>query len=85
VGSNGRSSSLPRTADIVILGAGVGASIAFHLAERKTGNIVVPAVGLLMSDLVLDGKGQTADITAFRPNRFADNQTLIAEYEYVDD
>src|SRR5229473_1906346 len=34
--------SLPRTADIVILGAGVmGASIAFHLARRKPGNIVV--------------------------------------------
>ena len=31
-----------RTADIVILGAGVmGASIAFHLAKRKAGKIVV--------------------------------------------
>ena len=34
--------SLPTTADIVILGAGVmGASIAFHLANRKAGKIVV--------------------------------------------
>ena len=33
---------MPKTADIVILGAGVmGASIAFHLAKRKAGNIVV--------------------------------------------
>ena len=40
--SNGHSSSLPKTADIVILGAGVmGASIAFHLAKRKAGKIVV--------------------------------------------
>jgi sarcosine oxidase, subunit beta len=40
--SNGHSSSLPKTADIVILGAGVmGASIAFHLAKRKAGTIVV--------------------------------------------
>src|SRR6185437_15281355 len=32
----------PATADIVILGAGVmGASIAFHLAKRKAGKIVV--------------------------------------------
>lgn len=31
-----------KTADIVILGAGVmGASIAFHLAKRKAGRIVV--------------------------------------------
>ena len=34
--------SLPRTADIVILGAGVmGASIAFHLAQSKPGSIIV--------------------------------------------
>jgi glycine/D-amino acid oxidase-like deaminating enzyme len=34
--------SPPKTADIVILGAGVmGASIAFHLAQRKPGNIIV--------------------------------------------
>jgi sarcosine oxidase subunit beta len=36
------SSSLPKTADVVILGAGVmGTSIAFHLAKRKAGKIVV--------------------------------------------
>ena len=34
--------SLPRSADIVILGAGVmGASIAFHLAQRNAGKVVV--------------------------------------------
>ena len=36
------SHSAAKTADIVILGAGVmGASIAFHLAKRKAGKIVV--------------------------------------------
>jgi sarcosine oxidase, subunit beta len=36
------SSNGTRTADIVILGAGVmGASIAFHLAQRKAGRILV--------------------------------------------
>ena len=40
--ANGKSSTLPSTADIVILGAGVmGASIAFHLAKRKAGRIIV--------------------------------------------
>ena len=35
-------SELPRSADVVILGAGVmGASIAFHLARRGAGRIVV--------------------------------------------
>jgi sarcosine oxidase, subunit beta len=39
---NSRTDSLVPTADIVILGAGVmGASIAFHLAKRKAGKIVV--------------------------------------------
>src|SRR5215831_11320204 len=36
------SNSLPQTADIVVLGAGVmGTAIAFHLAKRKAGKIVV--------------------------------------------
>src|SRR6201998_2266974 len=36
------SSSLPKTADVVILGAGVmGTSIVFHLAKRKAGKIVI--------------------------------------------
>ena len=39
---NGNSHSLPKTADVVILGAGVmGASTAFHLATRKAGKIGV--------------------------------------------
>jgi sarcosine oxidase subunit beta len=46
---------------------------------------ISPAVGLVMSELVLDGKGKSVDISAFRPNRFADNQPIRAEYEYVDD
>ena len=46
---------------------------------------ISPAIGLVMSELVLDGKGRTVDISAFRPNRFADNQPIKAEYEYVDD
>ncbi|HWJ47344.1 MAG TPA: FAD-binding oxidoreductase, partial [Candidatus Udaeobacter sp.] len=36
------SSPLPKSADVVILGAGVvGTSIAFHLAKRKAGKIVI--------------------------------------------
>ncbi len=46
---------------------------------------ISPAVGLVMSELVLDGKGTSVDISAFRPNRLADNQLIKAEYEYVDD
>ena len=34
--------ALPRTADIVVVGGGViGASIAFHLARKKVGKVVL--------------------------------------------
>lgn len=46
---------------------------------------ISPAIGLVMSELLLDGLGKTVDIRAFRPDRFAENQPIKAEYEYVDD
>lgn len=46
---------------------------------------ISPAIGLVMSELVLDGRGRTVDISAFRPSRFAESQPIKAEYEYVDD
>jgi glycine/D-amino acid oxidase-like deaminating enzyme len=46
---------------------------------------ISPAIGLVMSELVADGKASSVDISAFRPNRFAENASIRAEYEYVDD
>lgn len=46
---------------------------------------ISPAIGLVMSELVLDGKANSVDISAFRPQRFAEKQPIKAEYEYVDD
>lgn len=46
---------------------------------------ISPAIGLVMSELLLEGIGKTVDITAFRPSRFAENQPIQSEYEYVDD
>jgi len=46
---------------------------------------ISPAVGLVMSQLVLDGRATSVDIDAFRPSRFAENSPIKAEYEYVDD
>lgn len=46
---------------------------------------ISPAVGLVMSELLLDGKGQTVDITCFRPGRFAEERPIRAEFEYRDD
>ncbi len=46
---------------------------------------ISPAIGLVMSELVLDGEATSVNIGAFRPGRFAENFPIKAEYEYVDD
>jgi len=46
---------------------------------------ISPAVGLVMSELLLDGRGQSVDISTFRPSRFEEGQPIKAEYEYKDD
>ena len=46
---------------------------------------ISPAVGLAMSELLLDGRGKTADISSFCPGRFAAGRPIKAEYEYKDD
>jgi len=46
---------------------------------------ISPAVGLVMSELVLDGAGSTVDISAFRPERFGEGKPIQAELEYKDD
>jgi sarcosine oxidase, subunit beta len=46
---------------------------------------ISPAIGLVMSELVLDREGRSVDISQFHPSRFADNQPIKAEHEYVDD
>ena len=46
---------------------------------------ISPAIGLVMSELLVDGRGKTVDITAFAPNRFAEGRPIKTEFEYVDD
>lgn len=46
---------------------------------------ISPAIGLVMSELVLDGEGKTVDIRAFQASRFTAGHPIKAEYEYVDD
>jgi glycine/D-amino acid oxidase-like deaminating enzyme len=46
---------------------------------------ISPAIGLVMSELVLDGGAKTVDIAAFRPGRFAEGRPIKAEFEYTDD
>ncbi len=46
---------------------------------------ISPAVGLVLSELLLDGRATTVDIAAFRPGRFAEGKPIKAEFEYRDD
>jgi glycine/D-amino acid oxidase-like deaminating enzyme len=46
---------------------------------------ISPAIGLVMSELLLDGRGKSVDIHSFRPSRFAEGQPIRAEFEYQDD
>ena len=46
---------------------------------------ISPAVGLAMSELILDGKSRTVDLTPFRPTRFAEGKPIKADFEYKDD
>ena len=46
---------------------------------------ISPAIGLVMSELLLDGCGKTVDISSFCPGRFAAGKPIKAEYEYKDD
>jgi sarcosine oxidase subunit beta len=46
---------------------------------------ISPAVGMVMAELVLDGRARTVDIRAFRPSRFEEGQPIRAPFEYRDD
>jgi len=46
---------------------------------------ISPAIGLVMSELLVDGRAKTVDIDPFRPQRFAEGRLIKAEYEYKDD
>ena len=46
---------------------------------------ISPAVGLAVSELLLDGKSRTVDLAAFDPERFAKGRPIHAEFEYGDE
>jgi len=46
---------------------------------------ISPAIGVVMAELVLEGRARTVDISAFRPGRFDEHQPIRAPYEYHDD
>ncbi len=47
-----------------------------------TGFKISPAVGLCMSELILDGKAKAVDISIYRPQRFAEGKLIVGEHPY---
>lgn len=45
---------------------------------------ISPAIGLVMSEMLLDGHSSTVDITSFRLSRFAEGQPIRPEFEYAE-
>lgn len=48
-----------------------------------TGFKIAPAVGLCISELILDGEAKTVDITIYRPQRFEEGQEISGNYESI--
>ena len=46
---------------------------------------ISPAVGLTVSELLLDGRARSVDISVFAPDRFARGRPISAEWEYGDE
>ncbi len=63
---------------------GAAGPAGFYLAcgLSGTGFKISPAAGASMSELILDGKSKTVDISSFRFERFAEGQLLTGEFEY---
>ncbi len=45
---------------------------------------ISPAIGLVMSELLLDGQARTVDISSFRMSRFAEGQPIRPQFEYAE-
>ena len=46
---------------------------------------ISPATGLVVSELLLDGRAKTVDISSFAPDRFARGGGIRAPWEYGDE
>jgi sarcosine oxidase subunit beta len=48
-----------------------------------TGFKIAPAVGLCMSELILDGQAKTVDISIYYPQRFSEGKDISGNYESI--
>jgi glycine/D-amino acid oxidase-like deaminating enzyme len=45
---------------------------------------ISPAIGLVMSELLVDGRASAVDITPFRVSRFTEGKPIRPEFEYAE-
>jgi sarcosine oxidase subunit beta len=66
-----------------IIGAAGPDGFYLDCGHSGTGFKTAPAVGLCISELILDGAAKTVDISVFSPNRFAEGKLIKGNYENV--
>jgi sarcosine oxidase, subunit beta len=66
-----------------ILGAAPGID-RLYLATAFSGSgfKIAPAVGTCMAELITDGRAHSVDISAFRPERFAEGKLIAGRHLY---
>jgi len=66
-----------------ILGAAPGiAGLYLATAFSGSGFKIAPAVGTCMAELITEGRARSVDISAFRPERFADRMPIKSPHPY---
>lgn len=65
-----------------MLGAAGPDGFYLDCGHSGTGFKVSPAVGLCMSELILDGQAKTVDISIYSPGRFAEEKLIKGEHPY---
>jgi glycine/D-amino acid oxidase-like deaminating enzyme len=53
------------------------------VAAGGTGFKISPAVGMGMAELLTDGRGESVDLNAFRPSRFAEGAAVASDTDYA--
>jgi sarcosine oxidase subunit beta len=52
-------------------------------AFSGSGFKIAPAVGTCLAELITEGRARTVDISAFRPERFAEGQLIAGRHPYA--
>ena len=66
-----------------ILGAAGPQGFYLDCGFSGTGFKTAPAVGLCMSELILDGKSKTIDLSIYSPQRFAEGKQITGDHAYT--